>query len=162
MSVLYYFAADIPLEEQPNPYICLLSVNQALERGIELDLEMLEGIDRDKPETVLYCESKEKFAYPSFFSIQKEDFYEDIGTKKMFCIKMQWDFAEDTAPVVLDYIRRQMETCTELEIWSIWLGSEEGVPRQMKKPVYSIDELSVNILREFYRQEGDYRCMVVR
>lgn len=33
MSRSFYFASDTILQEQPNPYVKLLSVNQALEMG---------------------------------------------------------------------------------------------------------------------------------
>ena len=61
LSYLYYFASDNELNEQPNPYIKLLSINEALELGIEVDLDMFENdIDRDEPDVILYCDDKEK------------------------------------------------------------------------------------------------------
>ena len=39
MSRLHYFASDTVLEERKNPYIERLSVNQALEKGIDVRLD---------------------------------------------------------------------------------------------------------------------------
>jgi hypothetical protein len=33
MSRLYYFASDSVLDEQPNPYVKLLSINQSYDNG---------------------------------------------------------------------------------------------------------------------------------
>lgn len=68
MSRLYYFASDTILKEQPNPYVKLLSVNQALEMEVEVDLDMYEDdFDKDEPDVILFCEDETKLEYPNIF-----------------------------------------------------------------------------------------------
>ena len=68
MSRFYYFASDSILEEQPNPFVRLLSVNQALKMGVEADLDMFgEDFDKDKPNVILFCEDETQMEYPNIF-----------------------------------------------------------------------------------------------
>ena len=68
MSLYYFFASDTKLLEQRNPYIKLLSVNEAIAHGIEVHTELFEDhFDYDKPEVILYVENEEQFRYPNIY-----------------------------------------------------------------------------------------------
>lgn len=149
------------MQEQPNPYVKLLSVNQALEQGVEVDLEVFsDGFDRDKPEVILYCEDYTKFAYPNIYSIDKETFFDDIGTRKKYCTALEWDYSENTVDVVLNYIKDHMNTASELELWNVWLGHGE-LPANIKKRKCKLCDLTAQQLKEFYESELDYQCIQV-
>lgn len=86
MSELNYFASDSPLEEKPNPYVKLLSVNQALEMGIEVDLHLQDNFDQDKPDVVLFCSDETKFAYPNIFLIDKTNIMMILERQRNFVL----------------------------------------------------------------------------
>ncbi len=161
MSRLNYFASDTVLEEQPNPYVKLLSVNQASELGVEVDLNLFgDNFDKDKPDVILFCADKAKFEYPNIYSIHKEEYYDDIGTSKQFCTALEWNYSDDTVDVILRYIRNHMEIASELELWSVWLGSED-IPINVKKMKCKLSDLTVERLKKFYVSELDFQCLMV-
>ena len=160
MSRLYYFASDIVLEEQPNPYVRLLSVNQALEIGIEVDLNMFgNGFDKDTPNVILFCTNETQLEYPNIFSINKKDFYDDIGTTKQYCTELQWNFSYANVDVVLKYIQNHMEKALELELWSVWMG--DGDIHTREKTQCKASDLTIDRLKNFYANQVDFHCLTV-
>ncbi len=161
MSRLYYFASDEALEEQHNPYVKLLSVNQALELGVTVDLDLFgDNFDKDKPEVILFCEDEAKFEYPNIFSINKEKYYDDIGTSRQFCTALEWNYSEDTVDVIIKYIENHLKTAPELELWNVWLGSDE-IPANGKKTFCKVSNLTTGRLKEFYNSELDFQCLTI-
>ena len=162
LSYLYYFASDNELNEQPNPYIKLLSINEALELGIEVDLDMFENdIDRDEPDVILYCDDKEKMDYPNIYAFDKDNYYEEIGTHKRFCTALELDsFSDENLQLVLNYVQTQLKHTKEIEIWCVWLG-EYNINKTVKKALYSINDLKIDLLRKFYENSCDNKCMII-
>ena len=68
MSRVCYFASDAPLKEKPNPFVKSYSINQAIAAGIKLDMDILDGINRDEPDMVLWIESEEQAEFPAIFT----------------------------------------------------------------------------------------------
>ena len=162
MSRLTYFASDTYLEEQHNPYVKLLSVNQALEMGLKVNLSVFgDGFDRDKPNVILHCDDMVKFEYPNIFSINKDEFYDDIGTVKHYCTSLEWNYSDDTVEVVLGYIQNHLKTAPEIELWSVWLGGED-ISANVKKMQCRINDLTVERLKKFYTSELEYQCLLVK
>lgn len=160
MSRLYYFASDSVLEEQHNPYMRLLSVNQALEMGIEVDLDMFgNDLDKDEPNTILFCEDETKFEYPNIYYINKNDFYDDIGTTKKYCTALEWNYSDTTVDVILKYVQNHMKTSSELELWSVWLGYGDLPSR--KKIQCKACNLTIDKLKDIYISELDLYCLTV-
>lgn len=161
MSRLYYFASDCALEEQANPYVKMLSINQALEMGIEIDLNLFEDdFNKDDPSVVLYCENENDFGYPTIFHIKKENYYDDIGTSKQFCTALQWEYEDHTVEVIIKYIQNHLMTASELELWSVWLGNHVK-PEAVKKMRCNVNNLTVGMLKEFYTSMIDVQCLTV-
>lgn len=161
MSTIYYFASEEKLEQLDNPYIQSLSVNQALQLGIQVDLECFdETLDCDEPDVILYCSDEQKFGYPSIYELQKEDYYENIGTEKQFCVQLQADVrSNEVLTIVLEYIQKQKKRCQEIEVWNVWLG-EYNIPHVVKRSFCKIEDVTVEKLKEFY--ENDNVCMCIR
>lgn len=161
MSRLIYFASDTVLGELPNPYIKLLSVNQAMELGIEVNIYLFDkNYDRDEPDVILLCEDETNLGYPNIYTINKEKYYDDIGTSKKFCTTLQWNYSEDTLYVVFEYIQEHMKKASELELWSVWLGGEE-IKANIRKTRCKLNEFTVERLKGFFINELDYKCFVV-
>jgi len=160
MSRLYYFASDSVLEEQPNPYVRLLSINQALEMGVEVNLDMFDhNFDKDTPNVILFCEDETLFEYPNIYYINKNDFYDNIGTAKQYCTALEWNYSDATVDVILKYVQNHMKMSSELELWSVWLGYGD-IPSS-KKTQCKASNLTVDKLKEIYISELDFYCLTV-
>ncbi|MBN7772307.1 hypothetical protein [Clostridium aminobutyricum] len=83
-----------------------------------------------------------------------------IGTEKQFCTALEWNYSDDTVDIVLKYIQNYLETASELELWSIWLGNEES-PINIKKTLCKVSDLTTDRLKEFYNNESDFQCLTV-
>ena len=161
MSRLYYFAGDRELAEQPNPYVELLSVNEALARGVKIDQSFFrEDFDCDEPGVILYCASEDAFDHPNIYRITPDEYYDDVGTRKANCAVLEWDWCEAAAHEVLAYIAAQLETMDALELWSVWLGSDD-IPRTVKRVTIAFAELTPTRLREFLQADGNH-CMTIQ
>lgn len=161
MSRLYYFASDTILEPQPNPYVKLLSVNQALELGLEVHLEAFgDDFDRDEPNVILFCEDETQLQYPNIYPFNKEEYYDEIGTTRQFCTALEWTYSADTVEVVLGYIRKHMKTAAELEVWSVWLGAVDMLTN-LKRMYCKSGDLTAERLKKLFNSELDYLCLLV-
>jgi hypothetical protein len=160
MSRLYYFASDSVLEEHPNPYVKMLSANQALEMGVEVNLDMFEDdLDKDEPDAILYCEDETKLEYPNIYCIDKNDFYDDIGITKQHCTALEWNYSEATVDVILKYVQNHMKMASELELWSVWL--DYGDIPSRKSIQCKVCDLTIDKLKEIYNSELDLYCLMV-
>ncbi|MDO5096369.1 MAG: hypothetical protein Q4D65_07380 [Peptostreptococcaceae bacterium] len=158
MSVLYYFASDNVLEEKDNPYIECLSIRQARERGLEMNSNLLEGVDEDEPEVILFCSDERKWDYPSFNHLMQEDYWDEIGTTKKYCMKMTGKYCDDTKHIIFEYIQSQMQNMNEMEIWNIWLGDD--INRVKRKNCF-LGELSMEMLDDIFNRRKNV-CLLVR
>lgn len=168
MSRLYYFAAEKPLDACPNPHITMLSVNEALACGHEVNLSIFpEGFDFDRPDVILHADAADAFDHPNIFPIDPEDFYEDIGTLKRYCTELEWDFCAETASEVLDYIARQLARLETVELWNVWLG-DRNIPQTVAHRTLRAAELTPAVLQAFLQQSsspfvaGENWCMTIR
>jgi hypothetical protein len=166
MSRLYYFAAEKPLEACHNPHLTMLSVNQALARGHDINLEIFpEGFDFDCPNVILHADAEDAFEHPNIFLIDPNDFYEDIGTACRYCAELEWDWCDRTAHEVLAYIAAQTARVGELEVWNVWLG-DRNIPQTVQRSELRLGELTADLLRAFLQSsqpfvEGENRCMTI-
>ena len=154
MSHLMYLASDCPLEEVENAHYQtkLLSVNEAEAAGIRLP-NWLGGVDRDKPDTVLW-QDKDPFeewqreenggdGFDDDYSILKlSDSVWEIKTEKKYQAEVAWGrYSEGRARNIIAYIQKHLERAEELEIWSLWLGDGCGWPKIQKERI-ALDALA--------------------
>lgn len=140
MSVLFYFASDNPLEEIENPHYKHFSINEAIERGIEVPDFVLNStiIDKDKPNVILWSDlGMRKEIDPitrkvvdngvnDDFSVRPFEFWPEIYSMKKNLAELCWDvYSEGRAKHIVEYIRKHMEQANEMEIWHVWLTSLE-------------------------------------
>jgi len=67
MSKVCYFASDAKLGGKENPYVHLFSIREALSFGVNLDMNLLEGINPDEPGVIAWCENEDMFDYPNIW-----------------------------------------------------------------------------------------------
>lgn len=164
MSYFVGLASDLPLETLPNPHVKMYSVNEALEQGIEVPKSMLMDyeIDRDEPNVIMWSDiepvidiEKGIFDMPDpadNFDIWPIDHGDDLQSKKEYLAAVEWNRCTiERAEMLLDYIRRHMESAEELELWHIWMGGggEEEYPPLVKTVEKSLAELTAEDICAF-------------
>ena len=125
LSSIFYMASDYPLEERPNPNYMMLSVNEALAKGMTVHDFLLEpGFDRDKPEVILwYDELDTQSKLDNDFAIFSLNFsagsdivgcsMDDIYTEKKYQVDLEWEYSQGKAEKVIQYINEQLEHTPE-------------------------------------------------
>ncbi|TYQ16754.1 UNVERIFIED_CONTAM: Type I restriction-modification system methyltransferase subunit [Acetivibrio alkalicellulosi] len=165
MSVLTYIASDYPLIEVENPHIKMLSVNQALEMGIEVTESLLNpSLDRDKPNVILWIDDEKNFGEISIRKLYKEEIYDDINTQKKHCAYLEWEYTENRAKKLIQYIDEHLENSNEIELWNIWLGKwfEEPKPKLKTYHIHISQLTCSDIEKVFKRKNFEFdECIVV-
>lgn len=176
LSSIFYMASDYPLEERPNPNYMMLSVNEALAKGMTVHDFLLEpGFDRDKPEVILwYDELDTQSKLDNDFAIFSLNFsagsdivgcsMDDIYTEKKYQVDLEWEYSQGKAEKVIQYIKEQLEHTPELEIWHVWVG--HGDYPKIRKCTIPIDELTPDDLKELSdlevcREPITHYCFVI-
>ena len=164
MSFLVALASDMPLETLPNPHMKMLSVNEALEMGVEVPKAMLMDyeIDRDEPGMIMWSDiepvidiEKGIFDIPDpadNFDIWPIDHGDDLQSKREYLAAVEWSrCTPERAEMLLEYIRRHMETAEELELWHSWMGGggEEEYPPLVKTVESSLGALGAEDICAF-------------
>ena len=105
MSALIYLAQDAPIPELKNPHYQALSVNEALERGVEVpDFLLKDGTDRDKPGVILWSDiddCPDDSGPDDDFAILPMEKTEDIFTEKQYCAMLEWQYTPGRAELVI-------------------------------------------------------------
>jgi hypothetical protein len=172
MSVFTYFAADFPLEDRKNSHNKFLSVNEALDLGIEVGEELLaSNIDRDEPGIMLWCDREIIIDTKShsiddgnddddFIIFQIDKSWDDIYTDKQYlaCLECS-SFTTGRTKQIIDYIGRQLQHADEIEFWYIWMGCEYRPRiRRHRIPINELmeedikDLMDIDVWKEPYTQ----------
>lgn len=179
MSVILHFASDTPLAARPNPHERLLSVNEALAAGVaDIPAFLLEdGFDRDQPDVILCCDREihidvdhntiEDGGYDDDFSIFPTEWMWGMASKKAYFAILEWtECTPGRAQQVIAYIQEHLRHASELELWHLWLDTEE--PHRLQKVVIPIGELTAEDILELTQTDvtrapmTDYCYRIVR
>ena len=162
MSKVYYFASDAPLKEKKNPYVNTYSINEAIAEGIALDMDLLDGIDRDEPNVILWMENEKYAEFPSIWAT--EPYYEAPKSEKRYYAEIGGSPERDIKGI-LDYIHDHMrkkkdKNTRDLELWCVWLGSDE---KDIVEKICSLHDLTEEYLkRVFLDKDTDYKLVITR
>lgn len=126
MSLMLYFASDMPLEHRPNPHFKPVSVNQALEMGIPNIPEsvLVPGFDRDKPGVLLITDLENGTPDDDWGIVPLSHQESPVDPPKAYMAEIEGWKNDGCARGILEYIRRQLEHTDEIQFWSEWLGDE--------------------------------------
>lgn len=162
MSKVRYFASDAPLKEKKNPYVNTYSINQAVSVGIDLDMDLLDGIDKDEPDMILWMESEDCAEFPSIWTT--EPYSEAPKSEKKYYAEIGGSPDKDLKGIV-EYIQDHMkkkkgENTRDLELWYVWLGNDE---EDIIEKTYGLRELTEEALNEiFLDDDNDYKIIITR
>jgi len=130
LSYHTYIASDTPIQNIENPYIQLLSVNQALKQGITVPSLLLNsGINRDEPNVILWTENEENLGEITIHESDKAAWIGSkypIATAMTFCSVLEWVYTEERAKELVVYIQKHLDVSEAIEIWRVWDGNLEN------------------------------------
>lgn len=166
MSVFSFIASDYPLAEVDNPLVKQLSVNQALEMGIEVpDFLLVPSFDRNKPDVILWAVDENDLGELQITNMAKEFIWDDIYSEKKYFASLEWTYSESRAEKLIEYIQNHLKFAEEIELWEIWIGDWFDEPKPALKVLrISADDLAVSDIEKTFNK-GSFEfpeCMVVR
>ncbi len=120
---------------------------------------------------------------------EQESILDDIYTTKAYCAYLEWEYTDERAQQIIDYITAYLQSVEEIELWKIWLGGAwEGRDREARPNMkssrtrdeedwadwdewkqhkvenrnLSLHQLDGQILREFFATDySRQRCLVI-
>lgn len=161
MSMMTCLASNSPLEALPNPHMKLLSISEALGQGIKVpDSLLYAGIDYDEPETYLWSDIVIRMDFDPAtgevtvtgdvddnFDIWPVDAVDTLSTQRPYLAAVEWgNPTPGRAEILLDYIRRHLETAEDVELWQLWMGSGEEEQSPVKCRTIKLSELTPTII----------------
>jgi hypothetical protein len=148
VSGFTFLASDSPLENVDNPHVKTLSVNQALALGIEPPAMLLETIDKDKPDVILWVDDEENFGD---LTIRDVKWYKTYTEGLQYNSLIEWRFTEERAEKLIAYIRKHLESADLIELWDIWLDSNNEIEGTPEKVYVTSDDLTPGLLAEYFK-----------
>jgi hypothetical protein len=172
LSFQTFLASDVPLPEVENTHVKWMSVNEAIEKGVNLPGMVLNSatIDRDKPGVILWVDSQENMDEITIRTEEKAYLGRDdspLETDLPHFATLEWSFTKERAEKLIAYIWEHLKKAAEIEVWNLWVGYEETVPATRKRTVYA-DELRVEYFEKMFycgQNKGDwqeYDCLSIK
>lgn len=150
MSILSFIASDRPIPEVENPYIQTFSVNEALEKSIEVPKVLLEKVDLDRnKKVILICDSKEHMDELEIFDVKSYHEAERY-TKKTYISEIQWRYTKERGKQLKEYIHQLLEDTNEVELWRTWYDD------QAEPIIYRLheSELRLKHIEKVFKDKG--------
>lgn len=158
MSAFQFLGSDKPLHEMANSKVEFLSINEAIERNIELDDFILNTTKLNRDEkSIMFCASEEDL---DELEIKQDMYYSHEYAKeysgKQHFSQLHWRYTEARAKQLVDYIIDQLRNVDEIEIWSIWLDDREQASiKEINIGELTIKDLAfLDISKGFKKPEG--------
>ena len=165
MSLYQFLASNEPIKEKINPYIEHLSVNDMIERGMEVPFNLVNHTINPDEKIILWCDTEEHMDEIQILH-QEEMPYPDVEkfTNKPYIATLSWRYTDMRAEELIQYLKEALSgdsELVELELWQIWLAdSIDG----LKVHEFNLNDLSVSVLREHLGQNHFEHpvCMKIR
>ena len=162
LSVCTFIAADICLSEIRNPHYKTLSINEALDMGVEIGEELLiDEIYRNIPDVIFWSDYEliidvdagkvyDGDAADNFALLTMNDTLQYCD--KPFGVYIEWYyFTEERANSIIEYIRNALLQTDSIEIWRVWL-SDYALPK-IKTTTMNIKDLQTFHIKQIDEQE---------
>ena len=163
MSQFTFLASNSPLASVENPHVKRLSVNEAAALGMEIPKMLPKSIDRDKPDVMFWVDNEENLGDISICEAKWYK-YETYAEGLAYNSILEWTFTEERAARLIEYIREHLESSELLEIWHIWLDSDNEIcvpPKTVSIPIGSLTtELLAEHLQDNYNEDRPVRIII--
>jgi hypothetical protein len=161
MSVCTFIAADVALDEVKNPHEKLLSINEALAMGLEVDESILRSdIDQDEPDVIPWSDTTLVIENGKLLDGDCADDFAllTMDDPRYFCGKpyavyLDWVYyTEGRAQKIIEYIRDVLEKTDHVELWNVWL-SDCDLPPKVKTATIRIEALQPLDIKQIYEYD---------
>lgn len=161
MSVYSFIATDYEIPELDNSNSRLISVQEAIEMGIEAH-KFMPWEKMNPNEKILWFEKESDF---NELVILKDDSFEmnvRWYTEKPFIYSVNFRYSELRANRLLQYLRENIKEGSQLELWSIWLDDRQRI----RPTICNYEEVSIYNLKQMYDwKEGKdfgHGCIMIK
>ncbi|HAE63025.1 MAG TPA: hypothetical protein DCG38_11955 [Eubacteriaceae bacterium] len=147
MSMYQFLASEMMLDGVENPYIEIISVNEAIKRGVNFDESLMNNpsFDRDE-EKILICDTEEhmdeiEINYVGSDSEKCSEGYTELQNIH----ELNWCYSEERAQKLVDYLKKQITAGkSAIELWNIWLGeTKSAIKKHVKVENLSVSDLEL-------------------
>ncbi|NCD04279.1 MAG: hypothetical protein EOM00_15075 [Clostridia bacterium] len=130
MSMYQFFASDKQLEVYDNNRIVLDSKKQLL-KGKKRKISVFD--EREALRIIIEDDIKHMKLY----------------TEKKYGAFIEWNYTDENAKVIIQYIERHLKVSREIELWNVWLGPKENA----KINKCSIENLTITDIKDIWGKE---------
>ena len=155
MSFHRFLASEVKLDEYDNTGKEIISYAEARKRGYSINEEW---VDLSKKATLMVFEDEESLYNLQVINRDNSSFEHKYTDKKHISeVAMMYD--SDRIKELLDYIKSQIVTATEMELWVLLLNQDANV----SKETITVDKLNANVLKRYFEYDfGLYpRCLTI-
>ncbi len=158
MSAYYFLASDFPIEEKENKLIEMLSIEEAISKGLEPpswlnSWENLKVSNMTK-KVILRADSEECFGEIEVRE-QNASFQARQFTDKKYISAIDWRYTDARALQLIEYFKEHLKTSCEIEYWYNWLD-------EFTEPHYTnitVDALTTELLKSFTFNFDGSKCL---
>jgi hypothetical protein len=152
MSQFTFFASNAPLEAVSNPHAKEVSLNEAVALGMEIPDGFGDDYYRDKPGVLLWTDNDFDFGDIIIFEANWCK-YKTYSDKMQYNSIIQWVYSEKRAEQFIAYIRNHLATTDSMELWYIWLDSDNEIENIPESIVIGRNDLTARDLAKY--EEND-------
>ncbi len=151
MSQCIFLVSTQPMTEIKNPHNLCLSINEAIDKGIDLShIPFLKSIDPNMPNVILHCDYGLIINENGIFDGDADDNFSLKNTinsldfcDKPYSLTLDWHyFTKDRATKIISYIKDLLKNTDCIEMWNIWLSNEDQP--KINTTTISINDLTHN------------------
>lgn len=137
MSWFYFMASDSEFEDYDNGMVKIIKTKNSMILVGE------NGFER-KSIHIFDCKARE----------ESDKYF----TKKKFIKHLEFYYSEESANVILAYLKKEMRKSKQIELWRVW-ESDKMIPEKRK---VKVDELKLSDIDSIWGDDGyDNDCLVI-
>ncbi len=151
-------------------------------------MSLLTYIASNKPLSRLDAGEEMYHGEVAILPFEKNRILDDIYTQKRYCAYLSWEYSEERAQTVLQYIGERLADTSEIELWNIWLGGlienekhdfrpklkasrtreaedidwDDWKLHKVHKKEMRFSQMNSEILKDFFFGELVQKCLIIR
>lgn len=159
MSVYQFLSSDMPFQNLDNSSIEILSIEEAENRNIPMPNWYSKDMDISCTKKILLYAPNEESLNELQITDDGNSHYAKRYSNKSHHVALQWRYSNERAQQIIEYIREHLISCSEIELWSVWLDREaESVIK--RRIIDSLTISDINEITNYDPFEKPY-CLVI-
>lgn len=160
MSIYSFIAADYEIPEVKNSKERIITVQEAIELGIEAHKYM--PWEKMNPDDKIVLFEKES-DLGELVITKGTDFEKNVRwyTHKPFIYTLDFEYSELRVKQLLEYLKENISEGHQLEIWLIWLDDKQSI----QPTICNYEEVSIHYLKQMYDRQNEkyihHNCIII-